>query len=202
MKGGCQELSLLCCSGKLQGLMMRERQWRAWSFFQKGAAYPWMGVIKINKDAPGRSHKGSVSCGLPHPSSLKEGWQGQNKTKIPNKASVWQNSHWIFFFKSDESVLIDEMILNILKEPEQNSSTQRGRALLLSPSSEWSPFHCTERRELLWQLAFQFGDSDYHHRGLFLPSYDEIYIHAVEAAIWALFGQNPKRKERIDFNLF
>ena len=96
-------LSFPCFSGKLWGLMMRERPSRAWSFFKKGATYPSIRVIKIKaintQQQPGQGHQeGSVSCGFPCFPFLKEGWQGPNKTKIPYNAFVWQYPHWAFIW--------------------------------------------------------------------------------------------------------
>ena len=178
--------------------MRRGRQWRAWSFFKKGAAYPRMGVVEVNKRTAGQSHTGCASCGFAHFSFLKEGWQGQNKTKTPHKAFVWQNSHWVFFFYLIKSVSTDEMIF---KHPERTGTKQ---FCPQTPGTPAQPFlrvtrispHREQRTPPTISLPVWW------QRGLFFPSYDEIYIHAAEASIWGLFGQNPKCKERIDFNLF
>lgn len=144
-----------------------------------------MGVIEINWIKTHQAKVMSSLCpvGFHVFHSLKRVSRNKTKQKCPIKP-LFDKILTGFFFLSDLSVSIDKMILNILQELEKNSSSQRRWALLLSPSSAWSTFHRTERREPLWQLAFQFGDSHYHHEGLFFPSYDEIYIHTAEAPIW------------------
>lgn len=73
-----------------------------------------------------------MPCGFAHFPFLKEGWQAQNKTKIkPLFGKILTG------ILPDESVPIDEMILNILKEPKgENGSAQRRLVLPPRPSSE------------------------------------------------------------------